>query len=149
MNKSRNFPWLILIIGISFLCLTSWSIYRASKGTSAVTDREYYSHGLRYNETLLERKAAESLGWTVKSAIQDQTLSFLLTDREGKPVTEANGTLELFIKKKASTIRLPLFHTGSGNYQVTIPEVISGEMNARLEFEQNGVRLSKQLLLNF
>jgi len=148
MNKSRHFPWLLLIIGVSFLCLTAWSIYRANKGTSAVTDREYYSHGLRYNESLIERKAAEALGWRVKSTIEGHTLAFFLENREGEPVRKASGALELFIKKKSSRIRLPLAHTDPGVYQVNIPEDISGEITAKLEFEKNGARLSKQLLLN-
>lgn len=147
MNKSRNIPWLILIIGAAFLTLTSWSIFRASQDTSAVTDRDYYSHGLRFNETLLERKAAESLGWTVKSELNGKTLTFYLNDKTGTPVTGARGTLEIFLKQKAKSIRYPLLHADPGEYQITLPKSLDGEVSARLEFERNGARMSRQLLL--
>jgi nitrogen fixation protein FixH len=130
------------------MTLTGWSIYQASKGTSAVTDRDYYSHGLRFNKTLLERKTAESLGWSVTTELKSRTLVFQLMDKDGLPVREANGVLEIYISETSSSVRFPLSDAGSGSYQINLSEQVSGERTARIEFERNGARISKQLLLN-
>ncbi len=148
MNKKPYIPWLLPVIGGIFLILTTWSIYRASQGTSAVTDRDYYSHGLRFNETLLERKVAESLGWIVSTELQGHTLIFHLKDKNEAPVLEARGTLEIFLKDVSSSVRLPLVNIGPGKYQINLSEKVSGEMAARLEFERDGARISRSLLLN-
>ena len=148
MNKKPYTPWLLLIIGTIFLVLTSWSIYMARSGTSDVTDRNYYSHGLRYNETLLERKAAQSQGWTLKTQLIGHTLRFELKDKTGKAVISARGTLELLFPEKSTSIRLPLVLTDSGIYEVTLDQDLAGEMTARIEFVQDGARLNRQLLLN-
>lgn len=148
MNKKPYVPWILLVIGGIFLTLTTWSIYQASQGTSAVTDRDYYSHGLRFNQTLLERKAAESLGWSITTDLAGRTLSFQLNDKLGAPVSQATGILEIFISESSSSMRFPLKHTGSGRYLIDLPESVAGERTARLEFERDGARISKQLLLN-
>jgi nitrogen fixation protein FixH len=148
MNKKKYIPWLLPVIGGIFLILTTWSIYMAGQGTSAVTDRDYYSHGLRFNETLLERKAAESLGWLVTTELRGHTLHFHLRDKNGTPVLEARGNLEIFFPGASTSVRLPLVNIGSGRYQINLPDKVSGEMSAHLEFERDGARISKQLLLN-
>jgi len=51
MSKSRPTPWLPLLIGGGFLALMAWSLLLAGQRVSAVVDRDYYSHGLRYNQT--------------------------------------------------------------------------------------------------
>ena len=148
MKNKPYTPWLLMIIGATFLVLTAWSIYKATQGTSAVTDRNYYSHGLRYNETLLEKKAAQSQGWVIKTQLDGHILKFELIDKAGSPVMSARGTLELLLSGKSTSIRFPLTHIGSGVYQVSLDEDLSGEMTARIEFDKDGARLNRQLLLN-
>ena len=148
MNEKPYIPWLLFIIGGIFITLTTWSIYQASQGTSAVTDRNYYSHGLRFNKTLLERKAAETLGWSVDTQLEGRTLSFELKDKHGAPVYGAKVNLEIFISEASSSITLPLMHSGPGLYQINLPETVTGERAARLEIERDGARMHKRLLLN-
>jgi nitrogen fixation protein FixH len=148
MNNSRYFPWLLVVIGSGFLALTAWSIFLAAQRSSAVIDRDYYSHGLRYNETLLERQAAATLGWTVSTERQGQTLLFRLSDKQGRPVSTAKGTVYLYLPAQASNASLPLREIAPGTYQLHLTGEMTGEISARLEFVRDGALLNRQLLLN-
>ncbi len=148
MNKPRHTPWLLLLIGGGFLALTGWSIYQASQGTSAVTDRNYYSHGLRYNETLLEKKAAESLGWHTRIALQGRQVSIFLRDRDDTPVNEARATLTVMATGKYHAATYPLHEITAGQYGMQLPEDLHGEFTADILFEREGVQLNKRILLS-
>ena len=148
MSKKKYFPWLILIIGAGFLLLTFWSIFIALQETSAVTDRNYYSHGLRYNKTLFEKKAAEALGWSVDIALIDRDLQIKLSDRQKRPVLKANGSIVLFSSDQEQRDSQPFLEIGNGEYVISFPNELSGAINARIEFERDGARLTRQLLLN-
>lgn len=147
MNRSRHTPWLLLIIGASFLTLTGWSIYRASQGTSAVTDRDYYSHGLRYNESLLEEKAAEALGWQTRINLQKRTVVILLSDGSQQPVSRAIGSLTLLNSAAHQPHPLPLQEGIPGRYHVQLPNNLHGEYSVDLNFERDGARLTRRILL--
>ena len=62
---------------------------RAAEAKPQVTDADYYSKGLRYTSTLLEKKAAAVLGWTVSTELKGRTLLFHLSDKQGQPVSAA------------------------------------------------------------
>ena len=144
---TRNFwPVLIGILVGGFLILGSWSFYRAARGTSAVTDADYYSHGLRYNQTLLERKAAASLGWQAAVTLAGRDLQVVLTDHAQQPVTAARATLSLQDGNRGDALRLALREDAGGSYRVELPHQLHGEYTAQLDFEQAGARLSRRLL---
>lgn len=147
MNKTKHFPWLILVIGVGFLGLTAWSIYRASNETSGVTDRDYYSHGLRYNETLLEKKAAETFGWSITTDLTGRRLQVKLYDRDGMTVHGARSSLLIFSPTTTRSIRLPM-QESDGTYSLELPADLAGTITVHLEFERDGARLKRQLLLN-
>ena len=145
---NNKIPWIVIIIGIGFLCLTAWSILRARHETSAITDQDYYTHGLRYNETQLEKKAAETLGWSIDIKLIDNVMQVRLMDRNNEPVTAANGFIVIFSNNKSNRDRLPFLETKEGVYELTLEGNFKGSLHAQLEFERNGARLNKQLLLN-
>lgn len=149
MSQKKYFPWLIIVIGAGFLLLTFWSIFIAQQETSAVTDRNYYSHGLRYNKTLLEKKAAETLGWAIEINLFDHDLQIELRDRQNMPVTTAKGSIVLYSNDHKQGDSQPLLEIGNGQYVISFPNSLSGTLNARIEFERDGARLTRQLLLNF
>ena len=149
MAKKKGFyPSLILLLIGSFLCFSVWSAMRAADMGPQVSDANYYSKGLKYSSTMVEKRAAIVLGWKVTTQLTDRTLEFQLEDKQGQPVKSAKGIIFLYLPDKASSMQFPLQEIAAGVYQFNLTSSMTGEMNARLEFELDGARLSRQLLLN-
>ncbi|NOR49793.1 MAG: hypothetical protein GQ530_02005 [Desulfuromonadales bacterium] len=146
--KKNFYPLLILLLLGSFLCFSVWSAMRAADLGPQIADTDYYSKGLKYSSTLVEKRAAAVLGWTVSTRLVGRTLEFHLSDKQGQPVRAAKGTLLLYLPEAASSIRFPLQEIDTGVYQLHLTAGMTGEMTARLEFEREGARLNRQLLLN-
>jgi nitrogen fixation protein FixH len=146
--KTYFYPILILLLLCSFLCFSTWSAMRAAESGAEVTDADYYSKGLKYTSTLLEKQAAVTLGWTVSTRLSGRSLLFHLSDKQGEPVKSAQGTLFLYLPETASTTRFPLQEVEPGTYKFLLIAGMTGEMNARLEFTYDGARMNRQLLLN-
>ena len=147
-NISANrWLYLLLFLGLLFLGMTGWSVYRSTTGVSDVTDRHYYSHGLRYNDSLLEQKAAESLGWQVTVSLQNGHFASQLTGKDGLPV--AGGEAQLVISaRNRSGITLRLEEAAAGRYGANLPGQLQGEIQAMLTFSHSGATLRRPLLLN-
>lgn len=137
----------MLLIG-GFLIFLAWSAFQATGLGSKVTDSDYYSKGLKYNTSQVEKRAAEVLGWHLTTRLEDRTLEFHLTNSMGGGVDRAGGSLYLAIPDAAENIHLPLTETSAGLYRVIINTDIHGPIQARLEIERDGARLNRQLLLN-
>ncbi len=149
IQKKKNiYPGLILLLLGSFLIFSSWSAFQAAGLGSSVTDTAYYSKGLKYNTTQVEKKAAEVLGWNVETRLDGRILEFLLTDSRGGMVNRATGSLYLAIPDAAENIRIPLDEISPGRYRLRLKKTITGTIQARLELEREGARLNRQLLLN-
>jgi len=148
MNKLKKIPWLLLLIGGGFCILMIWSIFLASQRTSAVIDRDYYSHGLRYNETLLERQVAAALGWTTSTRLSGRVMTVQLRDRDHEPVVRAHGTLNLLESYDQQVRHLVLEEIEPGTFQAEFPENLHGEQPVEMLFDLAGARLSKRLLLS-
>lgn len=147
MRRTSSPPWLIILIGIGFLALSAWSIRAAARGASAVTDADYYSHGLRYNQTLLEQRAADSLGWQLTFAHGGGELQVTLSDARQLPISGAKGVLTIFRSDLAQPQRLLLHEASAGSYRVTPPVGLGGEVTAQVDFELDGARLQRRLLV--
>ncbi len=146
----RISPYVLLIITLlcAFLLFSIWSARQAATRGSQISDLNYYSKGLKYNNTRVEERAAASRGWRLETAINEKTLVFKLSDSAGQPIAQATGELTLFLSEKKRVIRLQPTETESGVYRLILPEQISGSLQARIEFEQQGARVSRQLLVN-
>ena len=145
----KNFyPLLICSLLGAFLLFSSWSAYRAATRGSHVTDRDYYSKGLRYNSTILEKRAASVLGWQLTAVLRDQLLLVSLVDGKGVPVAGASGQLVFFAQEQAASASLVLAESTPGTYQVQLPASLRGEIPVRIDFDHQGARLNRQLLLN-
>lgn len=147
--KHNIYPLLILLLLGCFLIFFIWSAFQAAGLGSKVTDNDYYSKGLKYNSTMVEKRAAEVLGWNLETRLNGRVIKFYLSDHKGKAVDRAVGTLYLAIPGRAENILLPLQEIASGSYQVNLGDSINGTIQARLELEREGARLNRQLLLNF
>ena len=147
MPRPRPIPWLIVLLGSGFAVFTAWTFYRAAHDTSTVTDPDYYSHGLRYNQTLLEQHAAESLGWQVTVSREGNALVATLGDGNRQPVNGARGVLTLFRADRPHPQQLPLQESAPGRYRTMLPPELAGELAAEVAFERAGARLQRRLLL--
>jgi len=79
VSKKNFYPLLILLLIGSFLCFSIWSAMRAADLGPQVTDADYYSKGLRYSSTMLEKRAATVLGWKVSTRLIGRSLEFRLS----------------------------------------------------------------------
>jgi nitrogen fixation protein FixH len=148
MIKLKHIPWLPLLIGMGFLVLMLWSIFLASQRTSAVIDRDYYSHGLRYNETLLERQAAAALGWTMTSRLLGRTLIIQVQDRNHEPAARAHGICRLLASDAQPARQFVLDEIEPGSFRTVLPADLHGEHPVEIQLDFAGTKLSKRLLLS-
>ena len=148
MKKTNLYPIFILLMIGSFIGFLTWSAMRASDSGPQVTDADYYSKGLRYTSTVLEKRAAAVLGWRVDTQLSGRTLRLHLSDKEGQPVSSAKGVIAIYMRNLGETISFPLQEVSGGTYQIHLTDSMTGEMTAQVEFERDGVRLNRQLLLN-
>lgn len=149
MTTRKNiYPFLILFLLGSFLCFSVWSAKRAIDSGPEVTDADYYSKGLRYSSTVLEKKAASVLGWKLSTDLVGRTVEFHLSDKGNHPVRSARGVISLYLSDSTSVIKLPLQETTPGTYIFKLTDSMTGVISARIEFEYDGARLNRQLLLN-
>ena len=147
-KKKNIYPALILLLLGAFLVFSVWSAFQAAGLGSAVTDADYYSKGLRYNTTMVEKRAATVLGWQLSTELDGRTLQFRLHDRDGQPVDRASGSLYLAIPGAAENVHIPLQEVAAGVYQIVLDANFKGAIQTRLEFTRDGARMNRQLLLN-
>lgn len=146
----RNiWSFLLLLLALMFISVTGWSIYRASTQVSGVTDANYYSHGLKYNNTRVEQQAAEGLGWSLNTTLEERRLQVHLQDRAGQAITGASGELTLFLVRSGNPTILPLVELSAGHYTTRLPSELRGEITARLQMVRDGAQLSRSLMFNF
>ncbi len=147
MRKRNHWPPLIVLLIAGFLALSAWSFQQAARGVSAVTDSDYYSHGLRYDQTRLEQNKALSLGWDMQIALDGRQFKVSLLDSRRQPVDGAQAELTLPAAPGSVPLRLPLSAATGGTYLGRIPDAFHGEQTVRIDIEREGARLSRHLLL--
>lgn len=140
---------LIFILLLSFLAFSAWSAWQASHLGSQVTDRDYYSKGLKYNTTLVEKRAAEVLGWTVTPQIDQRTLTLALHDTHRDPVSGAQVVISFYHPTLPEDAIFPLSEVAAGRYQLDLPADLSGSVRAAVRFERDQARLTRQMQINF
>jgi len=146
-NKNRT-PYLIVLLLGCFILFLGWAAYRASTHGSDITDTDYYSKGLRYNTTLVEKRAASVLGWQADVELKGRSLTIRLNDSQMQPVTQGEAVLLLVQPAAAAPRTLPLKESAPGTYRLALPADLHGEQHARLDFHKDGARLNRLLVLN-
>ena len=142
------YPALIIFLIGAFLLFLGWSAIQSSTQGTQITDRDYYSKGLKYNSTLVEKKAASAMGWQLSTEITENRLQFELLDGAGKAVAGARAFLHLYSRLDSEQLKLPMKESVPGSYLVALPASIKGEVTVRVEFERDGARINRQLLIN-
>ena len=147
MKPATRWLWLIGALMVGFVLLSAWSFRRAARESSAVTDADYYSHGLRYNQTLLERQTAASLGWQTLPQLEGNRVTIRLIDHDRQTVTGAAGTLTLLGTGTAHNLQFPLREVEPGIYRAELPGDVHGQLAAEVAFQRDGADLHQRLLL--
>jgi len=145
-KKVGKWPWLLIAVGGAFMVMTGWAVHRAALGTSPVTDPAYYSHGLKYNQSRIEARAAETLGWRVSSSLEDRKMTITLQAEDHKPVSGCLGELVIFNSEKR--LSLALRENILGSYTVNIPGNLTGSLTGDLLLQRDGARINRRLLIN-
>ena len=140
------YPSFIIALLSTFIVFLAWSGFQASTQGTQVTDRDY-SKGLKYNSTMVEKRAAATMGWSLETKLVEGQLVFQLQNKDGIAITGAQGRLNLYSRPGIDLLTLPLAETSSGRYQTRLPKELTGEITVRVEFEQNGARIQRQLLI--
>ncbi|MCF6180253.1 MAG: FixH family protein [Geopsychrobacter sp.] len=150
LSLLRKSPYILLIMVLigSFLLFSLWSARQATTKGPEISDPDYYSKGLKYNNTRIEERAAASQGWQLDTIIDHQSLEFHLSDSTGKPVSKAVGLLTLYLSADNQVMRIAIQEQQPGLYRLQLPETLSGSLHARIEFEHSGARISRRLLVN-
>lgn len=143
------YPTMIICLLGTFILFSIWAAFQASTQGTQVTDRDYYSKGLKYNSTQVEKRAAISMGWQLKTEMFNEQLRIKLQDGTGKAVGGAKGLLTLYSRPDVDLLTLPLTELNSGQYQAQLPATLKGEVTVRVEFERDGARINRRLLINF
>lgn len=102
--------------------------------------RRSYLQGLRYNDTLAERRAQAALGWraavTLRGDAADARVEVSLTDRDGRPLAGLNIGGDL---RRPTQQRLdrPLVFTaeGAGRYVARVSDLPPGVWRLRARAE--------------
>jgi nitrogen fixation protein FixH len=145
---TKNFyPALIIFLLGTFILFLVWSGFQASTQGTQVTDRDYYSKGLKYNSTQIEKRAASAMGWKLSPQLVDGELLIDLQDGKGQPVAAAKGLLHLYSRPGIDLLKLPLQEVEAGRYRTRLPAELTGEVTIRIEFERDGARINRQLLI--
>lgn len=147
-RRKNPYPLLIVVLLGAFVLFLAWSARQAATHGSRVSDPEYYSKGLKYNHTRVEERAAASRGWQLETRIVGHKLEFSLHAASGKPLSRANGELTLFLPEQKKVLHLPAVENAPGRYQLELPAEAKGSLQAHVEFELQGARIYRQLLVN-
>ena len=146
-NKSPYIFLIILLLG-SFLLFSTWSARQAANNGSRISDPAYYSKGLKYTNTQVEKQAAASQGWQLATQVEENQLRFSLSDAQQNPIGQASGNLTLYLSAEKQLLHLLTREAQPGEYLVDLPSDLHGSHQARIEFVRAGARISRQLLVN-
>ena len=150
-RPSNHWPLLPIAIGIAFLGVSAWSIIQAREKVSPITDPAYYSHGLRYNQTTLEERAAESAGWLLHTDLAGHRLRLRLENGARQAVSGCRGELTIYQNahsQPARRLQIAVREVAGGVYLLELPAEINGTLSADLSLHRDGARFNRRLLLN-
>jgi len=151
MKQHTNY-WIggLIMLGLFFVLITGWSIFTASSGVSSVVDPYYYDHGLKYNNSEVERNAAAVMDWNIDVRVIERLVTINLQKASQDPVSGCRGQLSLHspksdIKQVAS---LELKELSPGIYAVQLPINIAGTVPAELVLGKDNILIRRSILLN-
>lgn len=137
-----------MLIG-AFILFLAWAGRQSAMQVSQISDPAYYTEGLKYTHSQVEKQSATAQGWNFVTDIGAKRLVFTLRDKNKAPISKAQSELTLYVNAQKQTLWLHGVEKGAGRYVFDLPESLAGALPARIEFTRQGERLSQQLLINF
>ncbi len=133
-----RWPFALLAVGAAFASLMGWSVWRASRGVSPVSDPAYYARGFHH-----DRDAAA--GWRLEASLEGRALRLRVLDGSGRALTGAAAELRL---RGSPPLTLPLGEDAAGGYRAALPSGLAAPIAGVLRVERDGTRVEKPVLLN-
>lgn len=149
-NSTTHWPAFIIAIVAAFAAFSWWSIDRALSDVSAVSDPEYYAHGLKYHSADLDLQTAATTGWTFSPLLKGQTLKITVLDAQNNRITGGQAILTFPAGQDAggSIAPLTLTELGEGNYSATLPSGLPSSVSATLTLSKGDASTQRQILIN-
>lgn len=150
MNTANiRWPSFIITLALAFVAFSWWSLERAASGVSPVSDPNYYSHGLKYNNTNLEIQTAQALQWTVTPKVKGRALTVLVADAGQVGISGGHGevTVQFEGVEQSPLPPLALIDRGQGLYTVDIPASLPRTLSANLTLTKDQATVQRRLLI--
>jgi nitrogen fixation protein FixH len=149
--RRRRWHPLLTVVILLFLSLTAWAVDQARQKVSPVSDKDYYRHGLAYNNGAEKPAAGQARSWSIAVHLDGTLLEVRLSGADGKPVTGAKGEVVLLGSHPGAMQRFDFLLTEGepGQYLARLPKELAGQVMAQLTMEKGDASLHRSLLLNF
>ncbi|MFM9956818.1 MAG: FixH family protein [Phycisphaerales bacterium] len=114
-------PAVVALVFIAGLSGVGALIVRATGDATFGIEPEYYTKGLRWDQSRRAQAASTALGWSSAVAVENGTLRVTLRDREGRPVDRAEVSAEAFAwSRSKERCHLSLVEAESGVYAAAL-----------------------------
>lgn len=147
-TTTNRWPAFLITLVLAFTAISWWSLERAASGVSAVSDPDYYHHGLHYNSSNRELQAAHSQGWTITPQVEGRLLTIQVDDARLAGVPGCQGAITLAAGGQTPLPPLPLADSGQGLYTVTMPADLPPTLAATLTLSKDVATIQHRLLIN-
>lgn len=141
----NHWPAFILSLILAFFAITWWSLDRAASEVSAVTDPDYYNHGLHYNHT--PPRGQEGGEWAVRQELTGRRLTIRVEDGRQAGVLGCRGQITFAASKADQEPPLPVTEAGAGVYTVELPASPAKTLAATLTLSKGETTVERRLLL--
>lgn len=152
LTPNKRWPVFIFCLALLFIGVTGWSVRQAWTNGSPILDRQYYQHGLAYDQGQKAERAAAALGWQLHPRLDHNSLLLILTAADGQPVSGAEGRAQIALHQDrtdrvGSRIEeLALAEIAAGVYALSLPANRVGQA-LNLRITKGGASISRRLLL--
>lgn len=149
-NTITRWPAFIIVIVAAFAAFSWWSINRAISDVSAVSDQDYYAHGLKYHSASLDAQTASTTGWTVTPLLSGKTLTIAVRDAQNNSIDGGQALITFPAGQVGREPRAPLTLTedGKGNYSGTLPDGLPPSISVTLTLSRDQATTQRQILIN-
>ena len=111
LHLPPHIAWPLFIVGLLSMSVATVAITvvaaRSDGGPQVIDD--YYQKAVNWDETVALQAASDALGWQAEVVIlpsheASRPVEITLRDREGLPITEAQGTIRAFRPHRAEAV---------------------------------------------
>jgi len=146
-----RWPAFIIVLIAGFAAFSWWSIDRAASQVSAVSDPDYYAHGLKYHSASLDAKASATAGWTVTPQLAGKALIIEVRDATHQAIAGCQAIITFPPGQTAARMPIApiaLTDTGDGRYSGTLPAGLPTSVSATLTLNKDQATAQRQILIN-